>query len=111
MTRLPVSQNMSLNCLGGDHDAQGAEAGTVLFEENCAACHGEDGTGGRDFGAPNLVDAISLYGADREKLIAQMNKPKHGVMPAWGNKLSDASIKQLAIYVHGLGGGEKSTSE
>ena len=100
-----------LKLSGRDHDAQGADAGAALYEENCSACHAEDGTGGREFGAPNLVDAISLYGADREKLIAQMNKPKHGVMPAWGSKLTDASIKQLAIYVHGLGGGEKSTSE
>ncbi len=100
-----------LKISGHEHNAESANAGIAPFEENCASCHGENGKGGREFGAPNLADAISLYGADRTKLIAQIKKPKHGVMPAWGSRLSDAGIKQLAIYVHGLGGGEKSTQE
>jgi cytochrome c oxidase cbb3-type subunit III len=29
-----------------------------------------------------------------------------GVMPYWIHKLDDASIRQVAIYVHQLGGGE-----
>jgi cytochrome c oxidase cbb3-type subunit 3 len=28
------------------------------------------------------------------------------VMPAWGGKLDDVTIKALAVYVHTLGGGE-----
>ncbi len=31
---------------------------------------------------------------------------KHGVMPAWGARLGDTTVKQLAVYVHSLGGGE-----
>jgi cytochrome c oxidase cbb3-type subunit 3 len=27
-------------------------------------------------------------------------------MPAWTPRLGDEAVKQLAIYVHGLGGGE-----
>ena len=30
-----------------------------------------------------------------------------GVMPAWGERLDDATIKALTVYVHTLGGGEK----
>jgi len=26
-------------------------------------------------------------------------------MPAWGQRLDDATIKMLAVYVHSLGGG------
>ena len=30
-----------------------------------------------------------------------------GVMPAWGGKLDDATIKALTVYVHTFGGGEQ----
>ena len=38
-----------------------------IFAENCAACHGEDGEGNRELGAPNLTDAIWLYGGDARR--------------------------------------------
>ncbi|MFK5979225.1 MAG: cytochrome-c oxidase, cbb3-type subunit III [Rhizobiaceae bacterium] len=88
------------------HDAAKAEEGIAVFADNCAACHGDNGKGGREFGAPNLADALSLYGGDRAKLTAQVNAPKHGVMPAWGSRLGEASVRQLAVYIHSLGGGE-----
>ena len=37
---------------------------------------------------------------------AQIVKPRLGVMPGWTHRLDDATIKQLAVYVHTLGGGE-----
>lgn len=80
--------------------------GETVFKENCAACHGDTGHGNRDMGAPNLADAIWLYGNKKEDIIAQVTNPRHGVMPTWENRLSDDTIKQLAIYVHSLGGGE-----
>jgi cytochrome c oxidase cbb3-type subunit 3 len=87
-------------------EGQSAEDGARIFADNCAACHGEDGTGNRDMGAPNLADAISLYGAARESVLIQLTRARHGVMPAWAGRLSDAELKQLAHFVHGLGGGE-----
>ena len=89
-----------------EHDAAKAAEGKAIFADNCAACHGENGKGGREFGAPNLADALSLYGGIRAKLLAQVNAPKHGVMPAWGQRLGEASVRQLAVYIHSLGGGE-----
>jgi cytochrome c oxidase cbb3-type subunit 3 len=83
-----------------------AEAGASVFADNCAACHAEDGTGNRELGAPNLVDAIWFYGAGEDAIAAQVRAPKHGVMPAWSARLGDATVKQLAVYVHSLGGGE-----
>ena len=81
-------------------------AGAKLFAENCVACHGEKGEGNRDVGAPRLASATHLYGSDRASVIAQVNRPRQGVMPAWVGRLDTATIKSLAVYVHALGGGE-----
>ncbi|WP_137157393.1 cytochrome-c oxidase, cbb3-type subunit III [Rhizobium sp. FKL33] len=91
---------------GTPADAAMVEPGKQLFADNCASCHGENAEGNREFGAPNLADAIWLKGEGEEAVIRQVNAPKHGMMPAWGGRLSDATIKQLAVYVHALGGGE-----
>jgi len=81
-------------------------AGKKLFAENCALCHGEAGQGYREKGAPRLASRVHLYGGDRATVVAQINAPKMGVMPAWHTRLDEATIKSLALYVHGLGGGE-----
>ncbi|MEP0510040.1 MAG: cytochrome C oxidase Cbb3, partial [Aurantimonas coralicida] len=57
-------------------------------------------------GAPALNDAIWLYGRDATAIATQISRPRHGVMPAWGERLGDTAIKELAVYVHSLGGGE-----
>lgn len=93
-----------------EHDADRAAAGTEVYAENCASCHGETGQGGREFGAPNLADALWLYGNTRAEIAVQIRAPKHGVMPAWQARLGDVSVKQLAVYVHSLGGGEKAVA-
>ena len=85
---------------------EGSVAGAEIYASNCAVCHGTDGTGMRQFGAPNLADAIWLYGSDPAQVTAQIGNPRHGVMPAWGDRLDPATIKMLAAYVHSLGGGE-----
>lgn len=100
-----------LQISGQDHKAKSSVLGAEIFADNCAACHGENADGGREVGAPNLRDAISLYGNTRETLYNQIVQPKHGVMPPWGERLGDATVKQLAIYVHSLGGGEQASSE
>ena len=91
---------------GQDHDAALAAPGETLFVEQCAACHGDDGKGLVEIGAPNLTDAIWLYGGDRASLTETVNNARFGVMPAWGLKLDDPTVKQLAAYVHSLGGGQ-----
>lgn len=80
--------------------------GAALFAENCAACHGDAGLGGREVGAPNLADAIWLYGGDRKTVIETITHARHGVMPAWGERLSETEVRQLTHYIHSLGGGE-----
>ncbi len=83
-----------------------AQAGAAIFSANCAVCHGADAKGQRQFGAPNLTDAIWLYGGKRSQVVGSITKAHAGVMPAWGGKLDPVTIKMLAAYVHSLGGGE-----
>lgn len=83
------------------------DEGAKVFAENCAACHGPEGKGGREFGAPNLTDGIWLYGSEREQVFNSVFNAHAGVMPTWEGRLSPDTIRELAIYVHSLGGGEK----
>ena len=62
--------------------------------------------GGRQFGAPNLADAIWLYGGGQADVVASVTNAHAGVMPAWTGRLDPVTIKMLAAYVHSLGGGE-----
>jgi cytochrome c oxidase cbb3-type subunit 3 len=89
-----------------EHDATLASAGEEVFLNNCAACHGDNGMGNRDLGAPNLTDAIWLYGGSVDTLEATVRYARFGVMPPWGERLTEAEIKAVTAYVHQLGGGE-----
>lgn len=95
-----------LSLSGTPHDTDLAGLGAEVFEYNCASCHGEDGTGDRMQGAPNLTDAIWLYGGDYETVKETVTYARFGVMPAWNERLSEAEIRAVASYVHSLGGGE-----
>lgn len=88
-------------------DASLVEAGAEVFDINCSACHGADGTGDIYQGAPNLTDAIWLYGGDYETVKHTVVNSRFGVMPAMGGaELSEAEIRAVTTYVHQLGGGE-----
>lgn len=95
-----------LSLSGQPHDAALAAEGGPLFADNCASCHGETGTGGREFGAPNLTDGIWLYGGDPVSIRTTIEKARFGVMPSFTGRLSPEDIAKVAVYVHGLGGGE-----
>jgi cytochrome c oxidase cbb3-type subunit 3 len=87
-------------------DATQVEAGGVVFADNCAACHGDAGGGDIEQGAPNLADAIWLYGGDADTLTETVTYSRYGVMPPWAGRLSEAEVRAVASYVHQLGGGE-----
>ncbi|MEE4210323.1 MAG: cytochrome-c oxidase, cbb3-type subunit III [Parvularcula sp.] len=96
-----------LNLSEPQNDPDAVEAGAAIFEVQCAACHGANGKGDRMQGAPNLTDAEWLYGSTRRAIQTQIYAPRHGVMPYWSERLDEATITALAIYVHSLGGGEE----
>ncbi|THK37136.1 cytochrome-c oxidase, cbb3-type subunit III [Ensifer sp. MPMI2T] len=91
---------------GTPSDPALVEPGKQLFADNCASCHGADAKGSREMGAPDLADAIWLKGEGEQAIINQMKAPKHGVMPAWLPRIGDTTVKQLAVFVYSLGGGE-----
>ncbi|MCU0948609.1 MAG: cytochrome-c oxidase, cbb3-type subunit III [Porphyrobacter sp.] len=86
--------------------AKPSARGATLFAENCVACHGAGGAGDPTQGAPALNDAIWLFGGSPEQVRAQIAAPRHGVMPAWKDRLDPVTITMLAAYVHSRGGGE-----
>ncbi|SMX45065.1 cytochrome-c oxidase, cbb3-type subunit III [Actibacterium lipolyticum] len=89
-----------------DHDAALATSGETVYLDNCAACHMDEGTGDRFQGAPNLTDAIWLYGGSDEAITYTVENARFGVMPNWNTRLSEAEIRAVSTYVHQLGGGE-----
>ena len=87
-------------------DPSAVEPGQIVYEDNCAACHGDAGEGDIFQGAPALNDAIWLYGGDYDSLLETVTYSRYGVMPPWQGRLTEAQVRAVSIYVHQLGGGE-----
>lgn len=99
--------NFVVSLSGGQTEAGFDKAvGAKIFADNCAACHGDQGKGNKDVGAPNLTDAITLYGNKLEDVVETVTNSRAGLMPAWANRLDPITVKSLAVYVHSLGGGK-----
>lgn len=98
--------------LSGRHaDRAAVGRAAQLYADNCAACHGADGTGLREFGAPDLTDQEWLYGSDRDAIRGQIFNGRNGVMPTWEDRFSPAQIKALAVYVHANAAGDRAAEE
>ena len=82
-----------------------AEEGQKLFDQNCAKCHGPDGSGdtaiGKAVGAKDLRAAEAQKMTDAE-IYTQIDKGK-GNMPPFGDTLDKAKINDLIAYVRELG--------
>jgi cytochrome c oxidase cbb3-type subunit 3 len=108
LTQQQIGQaaEFALKISGQAHDEALAAEGQKIFTENCAACHGDSGQGNQQQGVPQLNDAIWLYGGTKDDIMAQIKSPRRGTMPAWQHRLSETAVKELAAYVHSLGGGK-----
>ncbi|MHA7872045.1 MAG: cytochrome-c oxidase, cbb3-type subunit III [Hyphococcus sp.] len=108
LTRAQISDltEYVISLSGGEANAEAVARAAPLFEQQCTTCHGPDGRGMQELGAPNLTDRIWLYGGDRVAIEQTLHNGRAGVMPAWTDRLSDEQIVALAVYVHTLGGGE-----
>ncbi|RVV96713.1 cytochrome-c oxidase, cbb3-type subunit III [Mesobaculum littorinae] len=82
------------------------DAGAALFSDNCTSCHGEDGTGTPELGAPNLTDDAWIYGSSDAALFKTIHDGRQGWMPAWEDRLTLAQRKMLALYITGLADAE-----
>lgn len=69
-------------------------AGRVIYESNCAGCHGAEGEGSNS-GRP--LTGIADQG-DRASHIASIVNGK-GNMPAFGERLSEGEIGEVASFV------------
>ncbi len=79
--------------------------GKEIYAENCADCHGAKGEGNMEMGAPNLADGIWLYQGGKAMVVDIVTNSRAGMMPSWTGRLDEVTLKQLAVYVHSLGGG------
>jgi cytochrome c oxidase cbb3-type subunit 3 len=87
-----------------------ASSGHQLFGDNCAACHGRDGKGGRDY--PDLTDDDWLWGGGPEKIVQTMtvgvntthSQSRVSQMPAFGadEMLNRKQVSDVAAYVYSL---------
>ncbi|HEY1092000.1 MAG TPA: cytochrome-c oxidase, cbb3-type subunit III [Burkholderiaceae bacterium] len=100
--------NYVLSLSGSEENKTSAQLGRSSFTA-CAACHGVKGGGNIALGAPNLSDQIWLHGWGVPAVTAMINKGKHSVMPAHGERLSSDEIRVLAAYVWGLSAAEPGT--
>ena len=91
---------LSLN--GRTADAELAANGEQHFQMYCSACHGANAKGNPIFGAPNLTNGIWLYGGTREQLSHTLRAGRNGVMPAFGESLTEDKIHILTAYVYSL---------
>lgn len=108
---LPLAQindltDYVISLSGGEAEADAAARAQPIFAQQCASCHGAGGKGDQAQGAPDLTDAIWLYGGDRRTIRETLMNGRGGVMPAWEGRLREEQIIALAAYVHSLGGGE-----
>jgi cytochrome c551 len=74
-----------INALEGDSDN-----GAIVFADNCAACHGADGTGGS---GPDIT------GEDDQDEVTDVVLNGEDEMPAYDGDLSDQEIADVVAYV------------
>lgn len=68
----------------------------ALFSNNCAGCHGADGTGG--FGSDLTRDSYT-YGRSASDVRTSIAEGRGGKMPGFGAQLSAAAIDALVEYL------------
>jgi len=90
---------------GRPADAAAVSRGAAIFTGHggCYDCHSLDAKGDSAIGAPNLSDAITLYGdGSRAALYMSIAYGRQGVCPAWIKRVSAAGIRELALYVYSI---------
>lgn len=78
------------------------EQGKIVFQGNCAACHGASGEGSV---GPNLADRFWLHGGAADEIIQTISKgvPEKGMI-SWANILGPKKIEAAAAFILSIGG-------
>jgi cytochrome c oxidase cbb3-type subunit 3 len=80
-------------------NAAAVNAGRMLFDGfNCSGCH-SNGGGGM---GPDLMDDEWIYGGRLEQIHQSIAEGRPNGMPAWGARIPDQQIWQLAAYVRSM---------
>jgi len=90
-----------------DHDMALVAEGGKLFADNCAACHGAEGKGMKEIGAPDLTDSVWVHGGSVKAMTAVVtnglnNNESSLAMPAHKEVLSKGQIHLMTAYVWGM---------
>jgi len=93
--------NYVLSLSGSAHNNVAAQLGKGKFGV-CAACHGADGKGNPQLGAPNLTDKIWLHGWGEQAIVNIVTGGKNNAMPAQGRLLTPEQVHVLGAYVLSL---------
>ncbi|MBU3079347.1 c-type cytochrome [Sphingomonas quercus] len=75
--------------------AQGMRA---YKQYNCGGCHFNGGGGI----GPALMDDVWIYGGRLDQIYATIYQGRPNGMPAWGGKIPDQQIWQIAAYVRSM---------
>ena len=100
--KLPLSALLLALAWGPPAHATDLAAGAAKAKEVCVACHGIDGKGNQDLGAPDLSDGYWMYGSSRESLRKTISEGRHGSMPAHRDLLGETRVRLVAAYVWSL---------
>lgn len=93
----------------GSEESEGsptARAAAALWSARCATCHGVEGRGdgpGKPPGAAMADFSSAAYQATRSNVeLHTVIKAGRGMMPAFGDQLTDAGIEELVKHVRTL---------
>jgi cytochrome c oxidase cbb3-type subunit 3 len=100
-------QSLSDRTLAASEQTDAVAAGREVFAENCVACHGEDGKGSIEMGAPDLADGFWIYGGDQQSIYTSVYGGRQGHMPQWDDRLTPLDRKILALYVLDLSSAQR----
>ena len=89
------------------HDQIKVVAGKREYMNNCAACHGPEGKGSKEIGAPNLTDGVWLYSSSENSIVQTILNGRNNRMPAQEHVLSPDQIRMLTAYVWGMTQGKE----
>jgi cytochrome c oxidase cbb3-type subunit 3 len=87
-----------------------AAQGKSLYNGVCVACHGVDGKGNQELGAPDLTDDYWMYGNSTQSMRETINNGRHGTMPAHRQILGETRARLVAAYVWSLSHSGKPTT-